>query len=173
LEHLQKVEEEDPIRLLAHAYTQQMALLAGGQRISKLISSTLPAVDGKEGISVFEFNVGCHFTVKQLQWHSILLFEKPKDYENSDPAMLRQQEPSEELKAQYRDAMNTAAATWSEEDAKKVFMTPFNHVHQILDLCDVHTSLPGRAGVGLNNLGSNNVDTWFISSVAKFRLSLH
>ena len=57
LDHLSDISEKDPVLLVAHAYTQQMALLAGGQRISKLISSTLPSVNGDEGVTVFAFNV--------------------------------------------------------------------------------------------------------------------
>ena len=57
LDHLSDISENDPVLLVAHAYTQQMALLAGGQRISKFISSTLPRVSGDEGVSVFAFNV--------------------------------------------------------------------------------------------------------------------
>ncbi|BDA46174.1 probable heme oxygenase 2 [Coccomyxa sp. Obi] len=55
MDHISEISEKDPVLLVAHAYTQQMALLAGGQRISKLISSTLPKVDGNEGVSVFAF----------------------------------------------------------------------------------------------------------------------
>ncbi|KAK9906804.1 hypothetical protein WJX75_008318 [Coccomyxa subellipsoidea] len=55
LDHLSDISENDPVLLVAHAYTQQMALLAGGQRISKFISSTLPRVSGDEGVSVFAF----------------------------------------------------------------------------------------------------------------------
>jgi hypothetical protein len=57
LDHLSDISENDPVLLVAHAYTQQMALLAGGQRISKFISSTLPRVSGDEGVSVFAFTV--------------------------------------------------------------------------------------------------------------------
>ncbi|CAL8462315.1 g1848 [Coccomyxa elongata] len=55
MDHITDISEKDPVLLVAHAYTQQMALLAGGQRISKLISSTLPKVTGSEGVSVFAF----------------------------------------------------------------------------------------------------------------------
>ena len=57
MDHIADISGRDPGLLVAHAYTQQMALLAGGQRISKLISSTLPKVTGTEGVSVFAFRV--------------------------------------------------------------------------------------------------------------------
>ena len=59
LDRLSEVSKGEPVKLAAHAYTQQMALLSGGQRISKLISSTMPKVDedGTEGVTVFAFSV--------------------------------------------------------------------------------------------------------------------
>ncbi len=63
MDHIADISEKDPVLLVAHAYTQQMALLAGGQRISNLISSTLPKVTGSEGVSVFAFRVCSLFLV--------------------------------------------------------------------------------------------------------------
>ncbi len=55
VQHLTEVSASDPVRLVAHAYTQQMALLAGGQRMRKFVTSTVPGLQGKEGVSVFCF----------------------------------------------------------------------------------------------------------------------
>lgn len=57
MDRIEYVSEKDPVLLVAHAYTQQMALLAGGQRISKYIRSTMPSVNGDQGVSVFQFDV--------------------------------------------------------------------------------------------------------------------
>lgn len=55
--HLADISAIDPIRLTAHVYTQHLALLAGGQRIRKFVASTVPGLQGKEGVSVFNFEV--------------------------------------------------------------------------------------------------------------------
>ena len=55
VQHLAEISASDPARLVAHAYTQQMALLAGGQRICKFVTSTVPGLQGKDGVSVFCF----------------------------------------------------------------------------------------------------------------------
>ncbi|CAK0753075.1 hypothetical protein CVIRNUC_002193 [Coccomyxa viridis] len=55
VEHLADISSTDPVRLIAHAYTQHMALLAGGQRIRKFVASTVPGLQGQEGVSVFSF----------------------------------------------------------------------------------------------------------------------
>lgn len=55
MQHLAEISASDPVRLVAHAYTQQMALLAGGQRIRKFVTSTVPGLQGKDGVSVFCF----------------------------------------------------------------------------------------------------------------------
>ena len=55
VQHLAEISASDPVRLVAHAYTQQMALLAGGQRICKFVTSTVPGLQGKDGVSVFCF----------------------------------------------------------------------------------------------------------------------
>ena len=55
--HLADISSTDPVRLIAHAYTQHMALLAGGQRIRKLVASTLLGLQGRGGVSVFSFEV--------------------------------------------------------------------------------------------------------------------
>ena len=57
VEHLADISSTDPVRLIAHAYTQHMALLAGGQRIRKFVASTLPGLQGQEAVSVFSFEV--------------------------------------------------------------------------------------------------------------------
>lgn len=68
MDHISEISEKDPVLLVAHAYTQQMALLAGGQRISKLISSTLPKVTGNEGVSVFAFRVCSLALMLMMRW---------------------------------------------------------------------------------------------------------
>ena len=73
LDHLAEISERDPVLLVAHAYTQQRALLAGGQRISKFIRSTLPKVDGDEGVSVFAFKVRPDFSESTLSLNPGLL----------------------------------------------------------------------------------------------------
>ena len=57
VEHLDDISSSDPTRLVAHAYTQHLALLAGGQRIRKFVASTVPGLQGKDGIKVFSFEV--------------------------------------------------------------------------------------------------------------------
>ena len=57
VKHLTDIASTDPVRLIAHAYTQHMALLAGGQRIRKFVASSLPGMQGQEGMSVFSFKV--------------------------------------------------------------------------------------------------------------------
>ncbi len=57
VEHLNDISSSDPIRLVAHAYTQHLALLAGGQRIRKFVASTVPGLQGQDGVRVFGFEV--------------------------------------------------------------------------------------------------------------------
>ena len=55
VEHLDTISLSDPTRLVAHAYTQHLALLAGGQRIRKFVASTVPGLQGEDGVRVFSF----------------------------------------------------------------------------------------------------------------------
>lgn len=57
VEHLNEISSSDPTRLVAHAYTQHLALLAGGQRIRKFVASTVPGLQGNNGVRVFSFEV--------------------------------------------------------------------------------------------------------------------
>ncbi len=59
VEHLHRISSSDPTRLIAHAYTQHLALLAGGQRIRKFVSSTVPGLQKEDGVRVFSFEVMC------------------------------------------------------------------------------------------------------------------
>ncbi|KAK9831387.1 hypothetical protein WJX81_000041 [Elliptochloris bilobata] len=55
VEHLSTAAQEDPRTLIAHAFTQQMALLAGGQAVSKLVRKQLALPPGR-GTAAFHFS---------------------------------------------------------------------------------------------------------------------
>ena len=53
------ITKDSPHRLLAHAYTQHMALLAGGQRLRHSVRGTMQIIEDEPGTAIFEFQVRC------------------------------------------------------------------------------------------------------------------
>lgn len=58
LEHLDRIAAQDPVLLLAHAYTQYMALTAGGQIIQRMVRRAMSLPEDK-GTAAFTFTVCC------------------------------------------------------------------------------------------------------------------
>ena len=56
-ERIAEIAESQPLLLAAHAYTQHMALLAGGQRTRQLVLASRPPTTGDAGTSLFVFEV--------------------------------------------------------------------------------------------------------------------
>ena len=57
LDELEQAARQDPLLVVAHAWTQHMALLAGGQRVRQLVLAARPAKSGNAGTSLFVFHV--------------------------------------------------------------------------------------------------------------------
>ena len=57
LDRIDKISRESPHLLLAHAYTQHMAVLAGGQILRRSVRSTLQLAPDDPGTAVFELQV--------------------------------------------------------------------------------------------------------------------
>ena len=56
-ERIAELSKSQPVLLVAHAYTQHMALLAGGQRTRQLVLGARPPTTGDAGTSLFVFEV--------------------------------------------------------------------------------------------------------------------
>ena len=56
LEHLDRIAAQDPVLLLAHAYTQYMALTAGGKIIQRMVRRAMSLPDDL-GTAAFSFTV--------------------------------------------------------------------------------------------------------------------
>ena len=57
LERVRMISKDSPHRLLAHAYTQHMAILAGGQRLRQSVRGTMQIIEDEPGTAIFEFQV--------------------------------------------------------------------------------------------------------------------
>lgn len=58
LDRIEKISRDSPHLLLAHAYTQHMAILAGGQILRRSVRSTMQIAHDEPGTAVFELQVG-------------------------------------------------------------------------------------------------------------------
>ena len=57
LDRIQKIKREEPHLLIAHAYTQHMAILAGGQMLRRSVRSSMQLGPGDPGTAIFELQV--------------------------------------------------------------------------------------------------------------------
>ena len=73
LDRLEKISRDSPHLLLAHAYTQHMAILAGGQILRRSVRSTMQLGPDDPGTAIFELQVTSLLTFGRLMSRLVVM----------------------------------------------------------------------------------------------------